>query len=144
MIIAARRLEELKRVQSECSDPSKVQILLMDLADPDSCLETTTDLFKKEKVDILVNNGGVSQREKFEDMQFDVCKRMMNINCTSHIAVINAVLPGMKSRKSGKIVNVLSIAGQVGVPLRTMYCSSKFALSGFGKALRPEVKSHGI
>lgn len=116
----------------------------LDLAFPDNCLETATNLFKKEKVDIFVNNGGVSQRDMFEDMQFEVCKRMMNINCISHVAVINAVLPGMKSRKSGKIVNVLSIAGQVGVPLRSMYCSSKFALSGFGKALRSEVKPYGI
>ena len=77
-------------------------------------------------------------------MEFSVCEKMMNVNCTSHIAVTKAVLPGMIERKSGQIVNISSMAGLVGVPVRTMYSASKFALSGFGKSLRAEVKPHGI
>jgi dehydrogenase/reductase SDR family protein 7B len=69
---------------------------------------------------------------------------MMAINCSSHIAVVSAVLPGMIERKRGQIVNVLSVSGLIGNPLRTLYCASKFGLSGFGKALRGEVQPHGI
>ena len=69
---------------------------------------------------------------------------MMNVNCLSHIAVIKAALPGMQKRKSGQIINILSCSGIAGLPCRTMYSASKFGLSGFGKALRAEVKPHGI
>ena len=68
----------------------------------------------------------------------------MAINCSSHIAVTSAALPGMMARKRGQIVNVLSVSGLIGNPLRTMYSASKFGLSGFGQALRSEVQPHGI
>jgi short-subunit dehydrogenase len=63
----------------------------------------------------------------------------MAINCSSHIAVVSAALPSMMARKSGRIVNILSVSGLIENPLRTLYCASKFGLSGFGKALRSEV-----
>lgn len=70
---------------------------------------------------------------------------MMNVNTLSHIAVCKAVLPGMIARKrGGHICNVLSISGYIGAPLRSMYVASKFALSGFGKVLRAEMRPHGI
>ena len=68
VIIAARRIDELKRVQSACKYPDKVQVVQLDLANPDKCLAEAQKLFKTETVDILVNNGGVSQRDLFEDM----------------------------------------------------------------------------
>ena len=77
-------------------------------------------------------------------MQFEVCQRMMNINCNSHIAVTQAALNGMVARKNGHIVNILSVSGLIGNPMRTIYCASKFGLSGFGHALRAEVAPYGI
>ena len=77
-------------------------------------------------------------------MDFSVCMKMMNVNCLSHIAVCKAVFPGMIARKSGQIVNILSITGYMGTPMRSMYASSKFGLSGFGKVLRSEGRPHGI
>ena len=68
----------------------------------------------------------------------------MAINCNSHIAVTSAVMPGMLARKSGAIVNVLSVAGLIGVPVRTIYSAAKFGLSGFAQALRTEIRPHGI
>ena len=94
----------------------------------------------------MINCGGGSMRESFEDISnFDMISQMMNINCTSHIAVTKAALPGMINRKrAGLIVNILSVSALVGTPMRTMYCSSKAALSGFGKSLRAEVAQYGI
>ena len=69
---------------------------------------------------------------------------MMNVNCMSHIAVCKAALPGMMERKHGQFVNILSISGYMGNPMRTMYCSSKFGLSGFSKVLRAECLPYGI
>lgn len=77
-------------------------------------------------------------------MEFEVCQRMMAINCDSHIAVIKAALNGMMTRKRGNIVNILSVSGMTGNPMRTMYCASKFGLAGFGQSLRGEVAPHGI
>ena len=68
----------------------------------------------------------------------------MNINLLSQIAATKAVWPGMIQRKRGHIVNIVSAAGISGVPLRTIYSASKFGLSGFSKAVRSEVKHHGI
>ena len=69
---------------------------------------------------------------------------MMNVNCMSHIAVIKAALPGMTERKTGQIVNISSLSGIIGLPVRTMYSASKFAIRGFANALRAEMKPFGI
>jgi short-subunit dehydrogenase len=68
----------------------------------------------------------------------------MNVNCMSHIAITKALLPGMIERSKGHIVNILSISGLMGVPVRTLYCASKFAMDGFSKSLRQEVNKDGI
>ena len=63
----------------------------------------------------------------------------------SHIALVKAVLPQMiAGKQGGNIINILSISGLMGVPVRTMYCASKFAMDGFSKSLRSEVKQYGI
>lgn len=108
-------------------------------------LKTASEALKGQKIDILVNNGGLSMREEFMDTTYDTCEYMMNTNCLSHIALVKAVLPNMVSGgKGGSIVNILSISGLMGVPVRTMYCASKYAMDGFSKSLRAEVKPHGI
>lgn len=115
-------------------------------------LEKTSKLFEKEKVDVLVNCGGSSMRDCFEDIShFDMITQMMHTNCTSHIAVTKSALPGMikrskrnEGRSNVTIVNILSVSALVGTPMRTMYCASKAALSGFGKSLRAEVSQYGI
>jgi short-subunit dehydrogenase len=145
VIIAARTLRELERVKSECADPSRVQVLQLDLSKPEEVLKTATEALKGVRVDILVNNGGLSMREEFCNMEFSTCQYMMNTNCMSHIALVKALLPQMIAGKQGaSIVNILSISGLMGIPVRTMYCASKFAMDGFSKSLRSEVKSHGI
>ena len=78
------------------------------------------------------------------DLSFPVCERVMAVNAMAHIAVTRAALPHMIERGDGQIVNVLSVSGFAGTPMRTMYVASKFGLSGFGKALRAEVKPHGV
>ena len=68
----------------------------------------------------------------------------MDINCMAPIAICKAVLPSMMARKSGQIVNVLSVVGYLGSPVKSIYGASKNALSGFGKVLRVEGRPHGI
>jgi dehydrogenase/reductase SDR family member 7B len=83
-------------------------------------------------------------RDEFKDMEYKTCEYIMNTNCMSHIALTKGFLPMMMRHKSGHIVNILSISGLMGVPVRTLYCASKYAMDGFSKSLRAEVKPHGI
>jgi len=99
VIIAARRKNELERVQKECGGESKVMIFELDLSKPKEVLARTKALFAKEKVDIIINNGGASMRDCFEDLKLEMIEQMMNVNCTSHIAVVQAALPGLMERK---------------------------------------------
>ena len=85
----------MERVQRESKYPDRVQIFELDLADPREVFSKCEKLFKQEKVDLCVNNGGQSMRDLFEDLDFDVCEKLLNVNCTSHISVTKAVLPGM-------------------------------------------------
>ena len=121
-----------------------MEAFVLDLANPEECLIACKDLFSKNEVDTVINCGGCSQRDTFDMLDFSVCSQLMDTNCMSHIAVCKAVLPGMMERKRGQIVNILSVFGYVGAPTRTMYSASKFALSGFGRALRSEAREHGI
>lgn len=75
---------------------------------------------------------------------FKICQQLMNVNCLSPIALIKGFLPKFIAKKDGQIVNVLSVAAQVGTPMRTFYSTSKFSLDGFGKALQAEVSPHNI
>lgn len=83
-------------------------------------------------------------REEFINMDLEVCQTMMNTNLLAHIAATKALLPAMISKRAGSIINIVSGSGVMGMPLRTMYCASKFGLSGFGKALRAEVAHAGV
>jgi short-subunit dehydrogenase len=145
VIIAARNMKELMRVKGECKYPDRVVVMQMDLSKPEECMKKASELQEGTTIDILVNNGGLSMREEFVNCEFSTCEYMMNTNCLSHIALVKALLPSMiASKKGGNIVNILSISGLMGVPVRTMYCASKFAMDGFSKALRSEVKHYGI
>ena len=92
----------------------------------------------------MVNNAGMSMRDEFRVLDLSLCEKIMDLNLMSQIAVTKAVLPQMTQRRSGHIVNVVSGSGKVGLPMRTLYAASKFALSGFGKALRAELSEDNI
>jgi dehydrogenase/reductase SDR family protein 7B len=144
IIIAARRVKELERVKQESGKPDCVSIVQIDLNEPRKVLEILAPIFKEFTPDILINNGGISMREEFKNLDFSVCETMVNTNLLSHIAATKAALPEMMVKGTGHIVNVISGSGIVGLPVRTMYSASKFGLSGFGNALRSEVKLNGI
>jgi len=95
-------------------------------------------------VDILVLNAGISQRALTRDTDESVYRRLMEVNFFGPEAMTRALLPGMLAQKSGHIVVISSVAGKFGVPLRSGYSASKFALHGFYEALRAEEQRNGI
>jgi dehydrogenase/reductase SDR family protein 7B len=98
----------------------------------------------KGAVDILVNNAGVSQRSLAVDTDFEVYRQLMEIDFFAPLRLTQLVLPKMVARRSGHFVQIASVAGKIGAPLRTGYCSAKHALVGYSDALRAEVAQYGI
>jgi dehydrogenase/reductase SDR family protein 7B len=96
------------------------------------------------RVDMLINNAGVSSRSLAIETTIDVERYIMEVNYFGPVALTKALLPSMMSQKSGHIVNVSSVQGLVGIPLRTSYSASKHSLQGYFDALRNEVSPHGI
>ena len=90
-------------------------------------------------VDILVNNGGISQRSLAAETSLDVDKRIMNINYLGTVALTKYLIPYFQSQKSGHFVVTTSIVGKIGTPLRSSYAASKHALHGFFDSLRAEL-----
>ncbi len=96
-------------------------------------------------IDCLVNNAGISQRGLAIDTAFSVYRELMEVDFFAPIALTQALLPRMAERRSGQIAVVASVAGKVGVPLRTGYCAAKHACIGYFDALRSEVEqAYGI
>jgi len=95
-------------------------------------------------VDVLVNNAGMGYTGELIDTPLSDWQAVINLNLTSVFQCIQAVLPGMRSRGQGTIINVISIAGRQAFPGWGAYCASKFGLMGLSKALAAEERAHGI
>ncbi len=95
------------------------------------------------RIDLLINNAGISMRSMFETVNLQVLKQVMDINFWGTVYATHAALPHLKKSKGG-IIGISSIAGYRGLPVRTGYSASKFAMNGFLEALRTELIGTGI
>lgn len=139
LIISSRREDELERVKKQCKNPENVTILTLDLGDAPSITKKAEEAEAIHgKIDILFNNGGISQRDKAINTHLDVDRRIMEVNYFGTIALSKAVLPKMIKNKSGHHVVTSSAVGIISTPLRSSYAASKHALHGFYDALRAE------
>ncbi len=96
------------------------------------------------RIDILVNNAGIYPSKAFAEMTEDDWDRVLNINLKGNFLVTKAVLPILRGQKSGRVINISSVAGVVGFLNLTHYCASKAAIMGFTRALALEVAALGI
>lgn len=95
------------------------------------------------RIDLLINNAGISMRSMFETVDLAVLKQVMDINFWGSVYATHAALPYLKQSKGG-IIGISSIAGYRGLPVRTGYSASKFAMNGFLEALRTELIGTGV
>jgi dehydrogenase/reductase SDR family member 7B len=145
IVISARRQAELDRVAANCAAPDKVLVLPLDLADLDSFSQKSdVVLHRFGRIDILVNNGGISQRGAVSETLLAVDQAIMQTNYFGTIALTKAVLPSMLAHQSGSIVVVSSLMGYLDTPLRSAYAASKHALHGYFDSLRAEIQKLGI
>jgi short-subunit dehydrogenase len=145
LILSARREDELKRVQAACAGEPNTRILPLDVTNAAELAEKTRlalSLFNG--IDVLVLNAGITQRSRARETDESVYRRLMEVNFFAPEAMARAVLPSMLAQKSGHIAVISSVAGKFGVPLRSGYSATKFALHGFFEALRAEEERNGV
>uniref|UniRef100_A0A8C4V874 Dehydrogenase/reductase 7 n=1 Tax=Falco tinnunculus TaxID=100819 RepID=A0A8C4V874_FALTI len=120
-----------------------IHVLRLDLTDRSSHEAATNRVIQHfGKIDVLINNGGRSQRSLFVDTNLDVYEAIMGLNYLGTISLTKHVLNHMIQRKKGKIVTVSSVMGIMGAPLASGYCASKHALQGFFNSLRTELTDY--
>jgi short-subunit dehydrogenase len=95
-------------------------------------------------LDLLVNNAGVSAFGRFTDSSPELLRRIMEVNFFAAVELTRAAIPLLRLGRSPMVVNVSSILGRRANPLNAEYCASKFAVTGFSEALRPELAAEGI
>ncbi len=146
IILSSRRPEELHRVaKSSGLSENNYKILPLDLANHSSIPDVVEQAMAwKGRIDILINNGGVSQRALAQNTTLDVEKKLFNINYFGTIEVTRHVIPHMIKNGGGHINVVSSVLGKIGVSGRSSYCGSKHALHGYLDVLRSEVYEHGV
>ena len=139
VIISARKEQELNRVKSECADPSAVRVLPLDLTEIqtfDAKVQQAIGIFGH--VDLMLHNGGISQRSLIRETGLDVDRKLMEVNFFGTVALTKALLPHFISRKTGQFGVISSLVGIIGSPFRSSYAASKHALHGFFDTLRAE------
>lgn len=145
LIISSRNEAALNAVKNACECPENVKVLPLDLEDYNNLsLKVETALALFGGVDMLFNNGGISQRSLAKETSIVVDKRLMEVNYLGTVALTKALLPHFIDKKDGHFVVITSIVGKIGTPLRSSYAASKHALHGFFDSLRAEVYQYNI
>jgi len=146
LVLSARRSGELERVGKLTGlPPLDLMILPFDLADTSGASGLAAMVVNKfGRIDILVNNGGYSQRGLALETPLEIDRQLMEINYFSYVSITKAVAPYMKRQKQGQIVVISSIAGKFGFFLRSSYSAAKHALHGFFESFRLETEKLGI
>lgn len=145
LVLAARSEEKLKEVASDISTYGvEVLTVVTDVSKQQDCKNLVESaLTKFGRIDVLVNNAGISMRASFADLDVDVLKKVMDVNFWGTVYCTRYAIASILENK-GSVVGVSSIAGYKGLPGRTGYSSSKFAMHGFLEALRIENIKKGL
>lgn len=146
LVLAARSKDKLEQVAQQCrTHGSKVLVRVTDVGKEADCQALIAEAIAQfGRIDALVNNAGMSAHAQLGDVT-DMAwyEQLMRINLWGSVWCTHAALPYLRATQ-GRIVAVSSLAGLVGVPGRTAYCATKFAMTGFFEALRVEMAPHGV
>ncbi|MBP2477289.1 NAD(P)-dependent dehydrogenase (short-subunit alcohol dehydrogenase family) [Crossiella equi] len=143
VVVTARRTGELAEWGAAYGD--RVLVLELDVTRPEQVRQAVAAAEERfGGIDVLVNNAGRGWYGSVEGASEDLVRRSFELNFFGTVEVIRAVLPGMRRRGSGWIVNMSSVAGLIGVPGFGYYSAAKFALEGLSESLRAEVEPYGV
>ncbi len=143
LLLCARNEQELLRVKSNIT--TRCEIFVCDITNYLSVdVMISSILLKYQKIDVLVNNAGMSQRALAFETEFRVDEKIMNLNYLATVYLTKKVLPVMISQKKGNIIVISSISGKFGFWQRSAYAASKHALQGFFETLQIELREYNI
>jgi short-subunit dehydrogenase len=146
VLAAARSVDQLAELAQEVrAAGGRVEVVQSDVTDPDGRRRMVEAAVKHfNGLDVLVNNAGIGATGHFMDASPDRLRKIMEVNFFGLTETTRACLPLLKYGKDPVIVNISSIAGKRGIPARSEYSASKFAVQGFSEALRAEVAKDGV
>jgi dehydrogenase/reductase SDR family protein 7 len=145
LILSARREKALQEVKNSCEHQENITVLPLDLKNFSSMAQYVEKaLAVYGSIDLLINNGGVSQRSLIADTKMEVYQELMDINYMGTVALTKALLPYFIERKKGHFAVVTSVMGKFGSPYRSGYCGAKHALHGFFDVLRMEHEKDNV
>ena len=143
--MGARNLDQLLKIETDLKSQGveslSVQTDVTQESDCKNLIDKTVEKFGK--IDVLVNNAGISMRAIFEDLELDVIRRLMDVNFWGTVYCTKFAIPYLLQSK-GSLVGIISVAGFLGLPGRTGYSASKFAVRGFLNTLRVENLKKGL
>jgi len=143
VILSGRDEARLAQVAQDCD--TETLLLPFDVREEDAMHAATAKAVEWHGgIDLFVANAGISQRSRATQTAMQVYRDIIDIDLTAQIAASQALLPHMTGRGSGHLVFVSSVAGKIGIPLRTAYCAAKHGLVGYADALRAELSQSGV
>jgi len=143
-VVGTVRSERAKQA-FEALDPAKAVGRVLDVTDFDAIDGVVAEIEANVgEIDVLVNNAGYGHEGILEESSLAEMRRQFDVNVFGAVAVTKAVLPYMRSRRRGHILNITSMGGFITMPGIAYYCGSKFALEGISEVLGKEVKSFNV
>lgn len=129
----------------EAQKPGEAFARVLDLRNQSAIPQVVADIEKSVGlIDVLINNAGYGHEGVLEESSIDELRDQFEVNVFGAVAMMKAVLPFMRKRRRGHIINVTSMGGRITLPGISFYCGSKFALEGISAALGKELQSFGI
>ncbi|MBS7700116.1 MULTISPECIES: glucose 1-dehydrogenase [unclassified Chelatococcus] len=146
VVLIGRKREPLEEVSAAISGAGgETSVEVCDVTDADAIASTMkTITLRYGRIDILVNNAGISHRAEFSEVSEAAWDELMAVNLKGPFLATRAVLPGMIERRAGKIINIVSVVGELGRPFIVPYSTSKGGLRMMTRALATEVAEHNV
>ncbi|WP_028391643.1 SDR family NAD(P)-dependent oxidoreductase [Bacillus cihuensis] len=147
VVLLARNTDKLEELRNELNNQygDVAYAYELDVSNMKQIVEVFTDIYTNiGEIDVLVNNAGYGTFKEVDETNIEEIQAMFSVNVIGLMACTKMVVPSMKRRKSGHIINIASMAGKIATPKSTLYSSTKFAVIGYSNALRLEVMREGI
>ena len=143
IIIVGRKEEILKEAQAELG--SDVEMMTCDVTQEDQVKKVYENIISNHgKIDILINNAGMAAKAKSYEMSYDLWKKVVDVNLNGAFLCAREAMKIMVNQKSGRIINIGSISGQMSRPENAPYTATKFAIEGLTRALALDGRDHGV
>jgi NAD(P)-dependent dehydrogenase (short-subunit alcohol dehydrogenase family) len=145
-VVGTARSQEKADVLLQAADERNltVRASVCDVGDAESTAKAFAEIESSSDIWGLVNNAGFAQAGAVEDVDDDAVRAQLEVNLVAPARTARLVIPGMRQRGEGRIVNISSVAGRISLPLMAWYCASKHGLEAMTDALRMEVAPYGI